>query len=298
MVEALVASVPVSVPVAVVVQVGACSVSVSGCSVLCARPYKGSFNTEFPCGKCLSCKVNHQRVWLARLLLESQCHLGNAFLTLTYREEDCPPELLPREVQKYIKRLRRDKPLRYYLVGEYGGLYGRPHYHILVFGIHWTEEAFFQSHWPYGNVHVGDVNNDTISYTIGYLTAKNTHETNKREAGREPEFVRMSRNPGIGGLSIPALARSVVSSDGEVYLPDGDVPCTMRIEKKLLPMGSYLVKKFRESLGRSATVPEATSILRSIRSSAESAEDRSARRRSSFLSVSARTAIKQSKRKL
>lgn len=254
-------------------------------------------NHEFPCGRCLPCKVNKNRVWYTRLHLELGLHQEAAFVTLTYKVE--PPELNPKEVQDYLKRVRATiypRKLRYYLVGEYGEKKGRPHYHLIIYGVSWTEEAMLQKCWDLGSIHVGDVNEKTIAYTIDYLLVKDTHATEARTSGRYPEFHRMSR--GLGFPAIPALAASTVSSEGEVYLRDGDVPCTVRINGKERPLGASMMRRFRKALGRDAAVPRETGLLRTLTASAESAEDREKRRVKQADSVAARVKIKQSKRAL
>lgn len=91
-----------------------------------------------PCGKCVLCGQKTTMEWQFRALCECQYHkLPPLFITLTYKE--CPVlGLLKRDVQLFLKRLRKLFPsstIRYIACGEYGRLHGRPHYHLLIWGI-------------------------------------------------------------------------------------------------------------------------------------------------------------------
>lgn len=59
--------------------------------MLCTSPVTLAGMQQYPCGKCMPCRVNRQREWAARLVLESLCHPRSAFVTLTYDREHEPP---------------------------------------------------------------------------------------------------------------------------------------------------------------------------------------------------------------
>ena len=101
--------------------------------MLCRKPYVGPAGA-FPCGQCLPCRLNRRRTWTHRIMLEAMCHGDNAFVTLTY-EDDNVRSLVPKDPQDWLKRIRKAvEPLRlrYYLVGEYGDISERPHYHVAL----------------------------------------------------------------------------------------------------------------------------------------------------------------------
>lgn len=96
--------------------------------------------SEVPCGQCVSCRVARARVWATRCVHEASYCGSSAFTTLTYRDSDLPrwASLDLDEFTKFWKRLRKSlgsRRIRYYGCGEYGELMGRPHYHVLVFGL-------------------------------------------------------------------------------------------------------------------------------------------------------------------
>lgn len=189
---------------------------------MCKHP----IDTGFPCGQCLPCRINKRRFWTCRMMLEQKCHAESAFITLTYNRQHLPLSpnfdmvLRKKDWQDFLKRLRKRLgiSLRFFAVGEYGDKGERPHYHAILFGyppcVHGRTrytgrgEArrleccrpcgdIYES-WGKGIVEVGPCNADTVQYTTGYVTKKMTSSKDKRLRGRPPEFVLMSRRPGLG----------------------------------------------------------------------------------------------------
>lgn len=112
--------------------------------------------------------------------------------------------------------------VRYHMCGEYGPVNGRPHYHANLFGVNFADkkiwkktQAGFQLYksetldkiWGQGHASIGQVTWQTAAYTARY-NMKKAGEKNKKweiinpDTGevifREPEYQKMSRNPGIG----------------------------------------------------------------------------------------------------
>ena len=106
--------------------------------------------------------------------------------------------------------------IRFYACGEYGTEKERPHYHIIAFNLpifdknylftdnktgtkNYTSETI-EKIWKKGIVGVADVTWESCAYVARYVMKKakgrNAVEL-FRESGREQEFTRMSRNPGI-----------------------------------------------------------------------------------------------------
>lgn len=167
------------------------------------------------------------------MICESQMYDENSFITLTYNEENLPPDgsLSRIELQKFMKRLRKKiepKKIRFYGCGEYGSNTKRPHYHVCVFGHDfpdkeiiraqsykftgqgkratkghisslYTSKVLEQDIWKKGFVTVGELNFKTAGYVARYVTKKITGPPAKKHYGeKEPEFALMSRMPGIG----------------------------------------------------------------------------------------------------
>lgn len=155
---------------------------------------------ELPCGKCPACRADQSMMWSVRAHQEASLHKQNGFITLTYDDAHCPPELRKEDLQKFFKRLRHHAgKFRYFACGEYGEKTRRPHYHALIFGHDFLAGAeplgehfvnpVISEIWGQGHTVVDPVNMATCCYVAGY--------TNKKNADPDT-FTLMSRNPGIG----------------------------------------------------------------------------------------------------
>lgn len=229
-------------------------------TLICGFPRESTFGQTFSCGQCMACRINRQRQWVARLMLEYAEHLEASFLTLTYANEHlpCMPDgrgtLNPEHLQLWLKRLRkqlgRDR-IRYFAVGEYGGRTQRPHYHVIVFGVGpaLLEELAGKT-WKYGFIKADELNAERMAYTAQYCLKKMTKKEDIRLDGREPEFSRMSRNPGIGYNGLKRLTAMHETKQGSRVLQErGDVLRTIRVEGRVLPLDRYVLEKLREALG-------------------------------------------------
>lgn len=258
--------------------------------MLCKNPFmKGII--PLGCSQCLTCRINHRRVWSSRLLWERDSHTDAAFVTLTYRDEEVKDvssadwnasrpvlgTVDPKDVQDWLKRIRKavyPRQLRYFLVGEYGDETQRPHYHIALFGfpqckngrtLHRVKTccsvcSLVEGTWGKGRIDVGELNKDSCQYIAGYVTKKWTQEnqwTKQKLKGRHPEFARMSLKPGIGASAIRKLVSSTVRNrrKGKYLLWSTDAPAALQKGGSTLPLGRYLRKTWRESLGRDPKTP-------------------------------------------
>lgn len=88
----------------------------------------------YPCGSCLNC-INMKRFhWVKKLSIEKNNWLNTYFITITYNDINLPDELKVKDLQNFIKYLRKFiKPLKYFACGEYGSITKRPHYHLILF---------------------------------------------------------------------------------------------------------------------------------------------------------------------
>lgn len=195
------------------------------------RPARDARIQFFACGKCMACRLNHARDWSTRILHEASRHDENSFLTLTYSDEHLPdpPSLDGRQMQLFIKRLRKalwPVRIRFFLCGEYGGQTRRPHYHAIIFGYAFRKDrypwqvirdnlyyrsALLEEVWPWGHALISDVTTKSAGYVARYSVKKandftangqNPYMRVNAQTGEvynvAPEFLRMSRRPGIG----------------------------------------------------------------------------------------------------
>lgn len=234
-------------------------------------------------------------------MLERLCHSDACFVTLTYAPENVTPvegnravgNLVPKELQDWLKRFReavqpKDPALprvliRYYAVGEYsddkpvqglGMVYGRPHYHVAIFGYpgcHFGQSRsvdpgkccsmcdFYARTWGLGLIHLGSLSLDSASYICGYVTKKMV-KGDRRLEGRHPEFSRQSLRPGIGADAMWDYASSLMEFGLDMK---PDVPVGARHGKSILPLGRYLRGKLRQMIGHDPKMsPVAMEALR------------------------------------
>lgn len=200
----------------------------------CFHPWKPTAAMGLPptltlrCGQCQGCRLERARQWAVRCLHEAQLHEENCFLTLTYDDQRTAPgaSLVHRDFQLFMKRLRRHfqkKTIRYYMCGEYGEQFERPHFHACLFGTDFADKypwrknqsghqlyrsATLELLWKHGNSEVGAVTFQSAAYVARYVMKKITgdlatsHYTYLDEHGelhsRTPEYNRMSLRQAIG----------------------------------------------------------------------------------------------------
>lgn len=185
------------------------------------RPSAKRGRIVVPCGRCIGCRLERARQWTKRCMDEALFHKDNVFVTLTYRDNDLPmgnmeATLVPRDLELFWKRLRKEygNGIRYFACGEYGERTRRPHYHACVFGLDFKDKVLHSTKndinlyrsdslddiWGYGHCVIGDVTFESAAYVARYIIAKKSGPQAKfyEELGIEPEFVRMSRRPGLG----------------------------------------------------------------------------------------------------
>lgn len=234
----------------------------------CASPSKVGAR-EFDCMKCKPCRMKRKEVWVSRLMLEAYQHEHSYFVTLTYNQKEVPCDgcVSLRDAQLFLKNLRYRmemeaplRKLRYYIVGEYGDVSLRPHYHAVLFGLpamvhnnpsklHKSCECMVCRSWGKGGVYIGSVTPASAGYVVAYVLKAKEHVDRIKAAGLAPEFARMSLKPGLGAGAVSSIAEGVTDSDGVIHLRCGDVPHVMRADGRIRPFGRYLIKKLRERLG-------------------------------------------------
>ncbi|AXL15507.1 replication initiator protein [Microviridae sp.] len=208
-----------------------------------------------PCGQCIGCRIERSRQWAVRCVHEASLHDDNCFITLTYDNDHLPADgsLDVSHFQKFMKRLRRkfpDKRIRFFHCGEYGEKYGRPHYHALIFGFDFPDKELYQVRndqklfisdilsklWPFGFSSIGSVTFDSAAYVSRYIMKKVTgdkaalhysdidYDTGEILGSRKPEYVTMSRKPGIAADWFREFGSDVFPDDfvvinGKKYKP-------------------------------------------------------------------------------
>lgn len=170
-----------------------------------------------PCGGCIGCRLDRSRDWAIRCFHESSLYTRNCFLTLTYSDVNLPVSgsVSVREIQLFMKRLRKrfGDGIRFFHCGEYGSRLRRPHYHVLVFNFDFEDRVLWSERngtrlfvsktledlWGKGFCTIGDVTFESAGYVARYILKKVTGDSSPMYyGGLNPEYVTMSRRPGIG----------------------------------------------------------------------------------------------------
>lgn len=194
-----------------------------------ARKYDIVRSLELPCGQCVGCRLERSRQWAIRCMHEASLYKDNCFITLTYDEEHLPEDysLHYDDFQRFMKRVRKKytgKKIRFYMAGEYGENFGRPHFHACIFNLDFEDKYLWQKTesgskiyrsktleelWPFGYSSIGEVNFQSAAYVARYIMKKVTGDmadqhyeevnfTTGEIIQRKPEFNKMSLKPGIG----------------------------------------------------------------------------------------------------
>lgn len=185
---------------------------------------------KVPCGKCPGCKLEHSRQWAVRCMHEKRLHNASSFVTLTYDDAHLPAgnTLVRSDFVNFMKRLRHEtgNGLRFFGCGEYGSRTSRPHYHVLLLNYDFSDRsvlstgrdyALYQSKslsklWTAGNAVIGDVTFESAAYVARYCMKKKQNGKTVSD-GRVPEYIVMSRRPGIGAGYFDRFKDEIVSHD-------------------------------------------------------------------------------------
>lgn len=209
---------------------------------------------QVPCGRCEECAKNRAENWGTRCELEAKYYEQSLFVTLTYDSEHLPVynafekrtyrglknpvdfeirgktyergTLCKRDLSLFLKKLNMDavrkgysetgKSCRYYACGEYGTKRYRPHYHVIIFGLHPPDlkvdrvskdgkkpiihykSDWLAEKWGMGLVDIEEANYGSARYVAGYATKKHKDAELYEYLGIEKPYTVMSRMPGIG----------------------------------------------------------------------------------------------------
>lgn len=190
--------------------------------------------------------------WIGRNLLEYQSALSGSFWTLTY-EEIPSIDNAKRHLRNFLRALRHSEsrsgnraPIRYYGCLEFGGQFGRPHFHLLLYNVvrNYREPTpylrglprprYHIGLWPHGHVDIGELNSKTIWYVSSYM---------QKTAGSGSESALPFRTvrPAIGHYGLSRLARALVSKRGSDLLE----PDFLNLNGRRYPMDRWMKMTFR-----------------------------------------------------
>lgn len=199
-----------------------------------------------PCQQCLGCRIDYSRKWADRIVMEQLESPPNScfFVTLTYNDEAIQKNLtgfssevivdgdyvniqaatlVKKDFQDFNKRLRKfysdhydHDGIRFFMSGEYGSKYKRPHYHVCYFNLPIQDLQLYSTNfrgdplytsptlerlWGNGYVVIGELNWECAAYTARYVVkkfkGKDSSEYYQQLGNILPEFCLSSRRPGL-----------------------------------------------------------------------------------------------------
>lgn len=191
-------------------------------------------------------------------------HEASAFITPTFSDEHLPSDysVSVRELQLWHKKLRNAYgEFRFLSCGEYGEQGLRPHYHELLFGLDFPDkvlwsvskrgERLYRSEalerlWGKGRCLIGSVTLQSAGYCARYSMKKVTGSTAPEHYRRvhpltgevcqvRPEFIVMSRRPGLGASWFERFKGDAFPSDFLV------------VDGRKVPVPGYYLRKLEDA---------------------------------------------------
>ena len=199
---------------------------------------------KFECGQCPECMRKRSNKLAVRDFFECKDHAFNCMITLTYDTavydehgrkigEKLPPSDLrvnKRDIQLFIKRLRKyfsGQKIKYRASAEYGPHTGRPHYHVLLFGVRFSDYRFYKKSkrgnqiytsptltklWSHGIATIDNLSlNMASSFYASKYTAKDQRHTDT--------FMLCSQGIGLSSMITEFNGKSYWAANKEFPIP-------------------------------------------------------------------------------
>jgi len=177
---------------------------------MCRTPSKLDDGTEVACRKCWQCKRNRVNDLVGRCIAESKYSKKTYAVTLTYANDAGvnAVTLVYKDVQDFMKRLRKRYDVRYIVAGEYGTAKGRAHWHIILFfkGEYPEIEQEVRvnwKYWPHGFSYFQQPDWKGFQYVLKYVL-KDT------DLDSADSHLAMSKKPPLGHEFFMDLAQTHV----------------------------------------------------------------------------------------
>lgn len=195
----------------------------------------------------MGCRLDNLQSWQNRCnaeFVDKRC----SFVTFTYdryhlkyNDNALYPTLSQDEIHKWNDNLRhyfKNTPFshyHYYIVGEYGGIFNRPHYHSLFFGLDFKQfEHFFNEKWKNGLVKTLPILAGGVRYVVDYLSKTQLGE--QAVKAYDNNFIERPFHFNSKGLGFDWFATHA----DEI----ADTSC-IKCGSRLVPVPSYYVNMFR-----------------------------------------------------
>ena len=213
---------------------------------MCLNPSTLDSGIQVGCSQCWQCRATKVNDWTARCTAESMFSTKTYSVTLTYddkimaerKEEVHTVALVYKDVQDFMKRLRRKYKVRYCVVGEYGSKRGRAHFHCLLFfkGAYPDVEQDKRIRWKFwknGLVYFQQPDWKGFRYALKYILKD-------QDQIQSEKCFSMSKKPPIGHQFFKELAKLYVENGlapQNPYYKIKNIKDNQNNEKKFYMMG-------------------------------------------------------------
>lgn len=186
---------------------------------MCLNPIQLPDGNLVACQKCWQCVRNKVDDWTGRCIAERQVSAAAHCVTLTYGRDEMydgidhlkAAVLTYSDVQKCLKLMRKDGlKVRYFVVGEYGALKGRAHWHALFFWGQDVPQVELRKRvdarwWVHGSTFWDELTPETVAYVCKYVAKEVESEDRAFHMG-------MSRHPPLGDGFFRSLAQEYIAN--------------------------------------------------------------------------------------
>ena len=177
---------------------------------MCIAPIKLDDGTEVGCRECWQCRKRRVNDYVGRCIAESKFSKKTYAVTLTYDGDQGvnAVTLIYKDVQNFLKRLRKKHKCRYIVTGEYGSAKGRSHWHIILFfKDSWPEVTANKrvdwKYWTHGFTYFQEPDWKGFEYCLKYVLKDQTSR-------QSDSHLAMSKKPPLGHEFFQQLARQYV----------------------------------------------------------------------------------------
>jgi hypothetical protein len=177
---------------------------------MCIAPVKLDDGTEVGCRECWQCRKRRVNDYVGRCIAESKFSKKTYAVTLTYDGDQGvnAVTLIYKDVQDFLKRLRKKHKCRYIVTGEYGSAKGRSHWHIILFfKDSWPEVTSNKrvdwKYWKHGFSYFQEPDWKGFEYCLKYVLKDQTSR-------QSDSHLAMSKKPPLGHEFFQQLAKQYV----------------------------------------------------------------------------------------
>ncbi len=177
---------------------------------MCIAPVKLDDGTEVGCRECWQCRKRRVNDYVGRCIAESKFAKKTYAVTLTYDggQGVNAVTLIYKDVQDFLKRLRKKYKCRYIVTGEYGSAKGRSHWHIILFfKDNWPEVTSNKrvdwKYWKHGFAYFQEPDWKGFEYCLKYVLKDQTSR-------QSDSHLAMSKKPPLGHEFFQQLAKQHV----------------------------------------------------------------------------------------